>query len=144
MSLREDIAKELVRVLQTIDDPAVKLVTREPFSITDLPITQFPALLVQTTNENRETITIGNTSIGSRSGVITYEVRGFVRGVELDSQKNNLIEAVEESLDSNRKLSITGVQDLQITNIDVVERLAPLGEVIIEVNVRYVYQRGTT
>jgi hypothetical protein len=67
-----------------------------------------------------------------------------VRGVELDSQKNNLIEAVEESLDSNRKLSITGVQDLQITNIDVVERLAPLGEVVIEVNVRYVYQRGTT
>lgn len=67
-----------------------------------------------------------------------------MRGVELDSQKNNLIEAVEESLDSNRKLSITGVQDLQITNIDVVERLAPLGEVVIEVNVRYVYQRGTT
>jgi hypothetical protein len=28
MSLREDIAKELVRVLQTIDDPAVRLVTR--------------------------------------------------------------------------------------------------------------------
>lgn len=145
MSIRETIALELIRVLKTIDDPAVKLVTREtPFSITDMPITQFPALLVQTASEDRETITIGSLSTGSRSGTITYEIRGYVRGIELDTQRNDLIEAVEEALESDRRLGLTSVHDTQVTNIDIVDRLAPLAEVLIRVAVRYVYQRGAT
>lgn len=144
MSLREDIAKELVRVLQTIDDPAVKLVTREPFSITDLPITQFPALLIETANENRETISAGAVGIGFRGGAITYAIRGFVRGVEIDRLRNDLIEAVEEVLDRDRRLGFAEVQDSQVTNIDIVERLAPLGELLITFDVNYNYARGTT
>jgi hypothetical protein len=143
MSLREDIAKEVVRVLQTIDDPAVKLVTREPFSITDLPITQFPALLIQTANENRETITQGSVAGGFRQGVITYAIRGFVRGVEIDRLRNDLIEAVEEALDSDRRLGLSAVQDSQVINVDIIDRLAPLGELLITFDVRYAYARGT-
>lgn len=143
MSLREDIANEIVRVLKTIDDPAVKLVTREPFSITDLPITQFPALLIQTANENRLTATQGAVGKGQREGVITYAIRGFVRGTEIDRLRNDLIEAVEEKLDSNRTFGIAGVIFSQVTNIDVVERLAPLGELIITFDVRYYFTRGT-
>jgi hypothetical protein len=144
MSLREDIAKEIVRVLQTIDDPAVRLVTREPFSITDLPITQFPALLIETANENRETISAGGTARGARNGIITYAIRGFVRGVEIDRLRNDLIEAVEEALDSDRRLGLDQVQDSQVINIDIIDRLAPLGELLITFNVRYTYSRGTT
>jgi hypothetical protein len=144
MSLRETIANELVRVLKTIDDPAVKLVTREPFSITDLPITQFPALLIETANENRETISAGAVGIGFRNGTISYAIRGFVRGVEIDRLRNDLIEAVEEVLDSDRKLGFAQVQDSQLINIDVVDRLAPLGEFLITFDVTYAYARGTT
>lgn len=143
MSLREDIANEIVRQLKTIDDPAVKLVTREPFSITDLPITQFPALLIQTSNENRETISTGAPGVGYREGVITYEIKGFVRGVELDKLRNNLIEAVEEKLEENRRLGLSAVQDSQIVNIDIIDRLAPLGEFQVQLRVSYVYYRGT-
>jgi hypothetical protein len=144
MSIRESIALQLLTVLQTIDEPAVKFVTREFFNLEQLPITQFPALLIQTANEDRETITIGNFGVGARAGVITYEIRGYVRGTEIDTQRNNLVEAVEEILDANRKLDITGVQDLQVINIDILERLAPLGEFVMRVAIRYVYQRGAT
>jgi len=143
MSLREDIANEVVRVLKTIDDPAVKLVTREPFSITDLPITQFPALLVQTSNENRETISTGVPGVGYREGTITYEIKGFVRGVEIDRLRNDLIEAVEEALEGDRRLGLSAVQDTQLVNIDIIDRLAPLGELQIQLRVNYVYYRGT-
>lgn len=146
MSLRENIAKEIVRQLHTIDDPGVRLVTREPFEVADLPITQFPAILVISTNEARETVSMGAPAVGRRMGTITYQIRGFVRGTELDTRRNDLIEAIEEKLEEDRYLGLydQGVIDTQVTNIEIVPRLAPLAEILINLDVRYNYVRGTT
>ena len=144
-SLREQVAINIVDVLKEIDDPHVVLVTREPFDVEKLAITQFPALLVQQTTETRETITMGTPGVGRRMGVMTFEVRGFVRGTELDSRRNELIEAVEKQLDSDRYrgLLADGVTDSQLVSIEIVPRLQPLAEFIITVEVTYNYLRGT-
>jgi hypothetical protein len=144
-SLREQVAINTVDVLKEIDDPHVVLVTREPFDVEKLAITQFPALLVQQTTETRETITMGTPGVGRRMGVMTFEIRGFVRGTELDSRRNELIEAVEKELDSDRYrgLLATGVTDSQLVSIEIVPRLQPLAEFIITVEVTYNYLRGT-
>jgi hypothetical protein len=144
-SLREQVAINCVDVLKEIDDPHVVLVTREPFDVEKLAITQFPALLVQQTTETRETITMGTPGVGRRMGVMTFEIRGFVRGTELDSRRNELIEAVEKQLDSDRYrgLLATGVTDSQLVSIEIVPRLQPLAEFIITVEVTYNYLRGT-
>jgi hypothetical protein len=143
MSLREDITLAIVDALWKIEQPKPILVTREPFEPEKLAITQFPAILIQMLEEERETITMGATQVGRRSGVVRYNIRGFLRGVELDSQRNAMIEAIEQALDESRNLGLrsSGVGDSQITRIEVVNRLAPLAEISITFEVSYNYLR---
>jgi len=143
-NLRQQIAEDIVTVLKELEDPKPVLVTREPFVVTELAITQFPAIFIQPNIEDRETITMGATSLGRRMGTISYIIRGYVRGVELDRRRNDLIEAIEEALDSDRYrgLITSGVIDSQIRRIEIIERQPPLAEFTIEYQVRYNYLRG--
>ena len=139
MSLREDFAVNIVKVLKDMADPKPVLVTREPFDVEKLAVTQFPAILVQTTNETRSDISMGI----NRQGIISYSIRAFVRGTELDTKKNDIIERIEETLDSDRtRGTSTKSMITQVRNISVIERLSPLAEVLITVEVRYKYTKG--
>ena len=144
MSIREQTAINIVDSLKEINDPRPVLVTRDPFDVEKLAITQFPALSVQQTSESRETTTMGLPGMGHRQGTMVFEIRGFVRGTELDTKRNALIEAVENALDADRYRSqgATGVMDTQVIEITVVPRLQPLAEFIMVVEVRYSYIRG--
>ena len=143
MSIREDVAVNIIDCLKEITAPKPALVTRDPFDVEKLAITQFPALLIQQTQEERLTITMGVPGTGRRTGVMTFEIRGFVRGTELDTKRNDLIEAVENALDSDRYRNVTGVTDTQIVTIEIIPRLQPLAEFVITVEVKYNYARGT-
>lgn len=145
-NLREQIADNVVQVLKTMEDPRPVLITREPFVVQELAITQFPAILVQMLREERNTITMGASGAGRRQGQIIYNLRGFVRGNDLDRKRNDLIERIEEVLDSDRYrgLLANGVTDSQITVIEIVERQPPLAEILIEYTVTYNYLRGST
>jgi hypothetical protein len=144
MSIRENTAINIVDSLKEIADPHVVLVTRDPFDVEKLAITQFPALLVQQTTETRQTVSMGIPGVGRRTGEMTFEIRGFVRGTELDSRRNELIEAVENALDSDRYRSLLteGVMDTQVTEIEIIPRLQPLAEFVITLVVNYNYIRG--
>ena len=141
MSIREDIVTNIVTTLQNIADLQPVLVTREPFDVEKLAITQFPAVLINSTNEERTTETM---RLGIRQGTIVYTIRAFVRGNEIDKKRNDLVEAIEEALDAdrNRGQASSVVQDTQVASIEVIDRLPPLGEVVLTVNVRYVFTRG--
>jgi hypothetical protein len=144
-NLREQIASDICTVLGEITDPRLVLVTREPFEVSELAITQFPAVLVQMREENRETVTMGATAVGRRTGTITYALRAFVRGTELDRKRNDLIESIEEALDSDRYRGLlsSGVLDSQVRVIEIVDRQPPLAEITILYEVRYSYLRGS-
>lgn len=144
MSIREQVAENIVSVLKDIEYPAPVLVTREPFVVQELAITQFPAILVQIQTEERSTITMGAPTVGRRQGTITYQLRGFVRGTELDRRRNELIEAIEEKLDAQRYREVEGVTDSQVTLIEIIERQPPLAEFVITYQVRYNYLRTST
>jgi hypothetical protein len=141
MSLREDFANNIVSVLKDMRDPKPILVTREPFDVEKLAITQFPAILISTGNESRQDLSMAI----NRQGIIQYTIRAFVRGggVALDKLKNEIIERIEETLDLDRTRG-TGNKNMitRVTSIQVPERLAPLGEITIVVEVRYVYTKG--
>ena len=139
MSFRNDIAQDIIKTLKELTDPKPILVTREPFDVEKLAITQFPAIMVNSGNEERD-----DYDMNFRSGTIEYTLQALVRGAtELDRQKNDLIEAISEGLETDRRrgTSNPGVNTL-ITNIEVVDRLPPLAEVIITVQVRYRYRKG--
>tara|TARA_R110000787_G_scaffold35731_3_gene91504 strand:+ start:938 stop:1363 length:426 start_codon:yes stop_codon:yes gene_type:complete len=139
MSLREEFAKNIQDVLKNMSDPRPGLVTREFFDAEKLAITQFPALLVLSGDEERADYTMGVT----RQGNIIYTIRGFVRGSEIDKLRNELVERIEETLDEDRtRGTLSKSMTTQITRVIVADRLAPLGEVAVTVQVRYKYTKG--
>ena len=145
-SLRQQIADYIVDRLREIEDPQPKLVTKEPFEVSEIAITQFPALLVTARQEDRTTVTLGAPSTGRRTGTIRFDIRAYVRGTDLDQRRNTLLEAMEEALETDRYLGLKaqGVMDSQIIRIEIVDRQPPLAEMLIELEVRYSYLRGTT
>lgn len=145
-NLRQQISENIVDVLKTINDPQLVLVTREPFNVLELAITQFPAVLIIPTIEERQTVTMGVPGTGRRMGTISYTIRGYVRGNDLDRKRNDLVEAIEEALESDRyrDLRASGVTDSQIISIEVIDRLPPLAEFTITFQVKYNYLRAST
>jgi len=147
MSNREDIAKNIETVLKDMTPPRPTLVTREPFDIEKLAITQFPALLITTGNETREDNVMG----GGRRGVIEIQIRGFVRAdgrtaqiITVDQKRNELIERIEETLNSDRTRELNAAQasTTRVRTIEILDRTPPLGEFLITADVRYSFTKG--
>ncbi len=145
-NLRQQISQNIQQVLKDINDPRPVLVTTEPFNVLEVAITQFPAILITPTTEERETITMGALGAGRRLGTLDYTIRAYVRGNELDRKRNDLIEAIEEALEGDRyrDLKTQGVIDSQIVTIEIVDRMPPLAEFAIIFRVRYNYLRAQT
>lgn len=141
MSVRENIAKNLVTTLQAITTPKVKKVTREPFDFDKLSNAQFPAILVRTANETREDASLGG-SMTSRHGTIDYELVCFVKHKNIDTARNQIAEAIDEKLDDDRTRGGHAV-DTQVISVEVDDgTIDPIGGVIVTVQILYSYTRG--
>lgn len=143
MSIREDIATNLVDTIKAVKTPvAVKYATREPFDFDKLSNAQFPAVLVRSSDEDREDSTVGG-SMSQRMATINYQLICYVKGQIVDTARNNIIEAVEEALDVDRTRGGNAL-DTQIVSIETDEgSIDPIGGVIITLRVLYKYTRGT-
>lgn len=144
MSVRESVASDIVSTLQAATTPVTpKYVTREPFEFNELSNAQFPAILVQTANETREDVTIGDDQI-RREGIVTYQLIGYVKSTTIDTARNQLIETIEEALDADRTRGGFAL-DTQVVAIETDEgAIAPVGGIIVTVNVMYNFIRGNT
>lgn len=144
MSVRENIANNLVATLQAVTSPVgIKYVTREPFDFNKLSNAQYPAILVRSAGEDREDSSLGG-SITQRMATINYDLVCFVKGSVIDTARNNIIEAVEKALDVDRKRGGYAI-DTQITSIEIDQgSIDPVGGVIMTIRVLYQYTRGTT
>jgi len=141
MSVRENIATNLVAQLQAISSPTVKKVTREPFDFDKLSNAQYPAILVRTANENREDASIGG-SMSSRQATIDYELICFVKHTNIDTARNQIVEAIDEKLDEDRTRGGYAI-DTQVTSVEVDDgTIDPVGGVIVTVQILYTYTRG--
>jgi hypothetical protein len=144
MSKRETIAGNIVSTLQAATTPLTpKLVTREPFEADELSNAQYPAILVQTASEERADATIGDSQI-TREATITYQLVGYVKSTTIDTARNNLIETIEEALDTDRTRNGNAL-DTQVVSIETDEgAIAPIGGIIVTVEVMYNFTRGAT
>ena len=141
MSVRENIAANIVTALQAISLPRVKKVTREPFDFNKLSNAQFPAILVRTANETREDASMGGSST-SRHGTIDYELVCFVKHKNIDTARNQIAEAIDEKLDEDRTRGGNAI-DTQIISVEVDDgTIDPIGGVIVTVQILYSYTRG--
>ena len=86
--------------------------------------------------------------MNAREGIIAVQLRAFVRGTEVDTLRNEIVERIEETLEVSRdrdiSLSTANIHNVktQISNIEVVERELHVGEVVVTVDVKYQYKKG--
>lgn len=147
MSHRESIVKNIIEVLEDMSPPRPVFVSREPVALDKLSIAQFPALVVTAGNETREDNAMG----GKRRGVLEVEIRAFVRSdgrkgmtQTVDEKRNNLIERIEEALNSDRtrELNTAQASTTLVTEVEIIERDPPLGEFVITCEVHYSFTKG--
>ena len=147
MSIREDIAKDIVQALGGITNPPVVLVSRNPINLTDMSIAQYPAIIVRTSEEQRSDETMG----GSRLSLINYTIQGYVRADSsattnnnnIDTQKNNLVEAIEEKLEEDRTRNSLALNSFVSSVVSDEDSLFPIGRVDLTYTVQYKYTKGT-
>ena len=143
MTARENVAKNLIEQLTNMTDPAPGLVSRKYFDVTKLAITQFPAILLITANETREDI-----STDLREGNIQYQLRCYLRGTELDTLRNEIIERIEETVETDRSrnidYNINNIHNVttRVASIEVIQRELPLAEGGVNLDVFYRYKKG--
>jgi hypothetical protein len=139
MSKRETIAANLKTTLQNVAQ--IKFVTREPFDFSKLSNAQYPAVLIQTASESREDATIGASA--TREATIDYLIVGYIKGVALDTARNNLVEYIEEALDVDRTRGGNAL-DTQVVSVETDDgSIDPIGGVLVTVRVLYNFTRGS-
>ncbi len=101
MSIRNDITNNIVAVLTDTTDPKPIFVTRETIELEELGRQQFPAVVVVTADETRRESTMQE-EIGTRNSILNIICQCYVTGTNIDLQRNDIIERVEEALEVDR------------------------------------------
>jgi len=144
MSVREDIASNIKTVIDAISSPDIRLCTRQPFELEELSQAQYPAVLIQTSEELREDAEIGS-GARTRMGTIDFVVLGFVKGsnTNIDTLRNALITAIETALETDITRDSNAL-DTEVVQVETDEgTLFPVGGIRMVVRCMYQYQSGT-
>ena len=144
MSVRENIASNLLSTISGISSPSIKKATRQPFELDELSDKQYPAVIVQTSEETREDQELGS-GAKTRIGTIDFAILGFVKGAEsnIDTLRNQLITAIETSLESDITRSSNAL-DTEVISVETDEgTLFPIGGIRMVVRCTYEFQAGT-
>ena len=144
MSVRENIASNLVTTVSAVSSPAIKKVSRQPFPLDELSQQQYPAVLIQTIEETKEDQELGS---GAKTRISTLEfgITGFTKGSEsnIDTARNNLASAIETALESDITRNGNAL-DTEVISIETdAGSLFPYGAVLITVRVIYEHQSAT-
>ena len=144
MSVRENIASNLLSVISAISSPDIIKATRQPFQLDELSDNQYPAVIVKTSEETREDQELGD-GARTRIGMIDFVILGFVKGAEsnIDTLRNQLITAIETALESDITRSSNAL-DTEVTSVETDEgTLFPIGGIRMVVRCTYEFQAGT-
>ena len=143
MSVREDIANNILTTIQAISSPTIKKATRQPFPLDELSEQQYPAVLIQTQLETKEDQELGS---GGKTRINTLEflITGYTKGAEsnIDTSRNELAEAIENKLEEDITRNGNAL-DTEIVEIETdAGELFPYGAITMIVRVIYEHQSG--
>jgi len=145
MSVRENIASNLLTVISGISSPiTIKKATRQPFLLDELSEQQYPAVIVQTSEENRDDSELGS-GAKTRHGTIDFVVLGFVKGSDsnIDTKRNQLITAIETAIETDITRDGNAL-DSEVVQVETDEgSLFPVGGIRMTIRCMYEYQSGT-
>lgn len=141
MSIRNDITNNIVEVLKDTTDPKPIFVTREPIDLENLSRQQFPAVVVTTGDEIRSEFTLQGPA-GQRSSILNVLCQCYVTGGQLDLQRNDICERVEEALEADRSRDDKAL-DTKLVNVVVDDTIDKrFGLITLTFEIQYIYTRG--
>jgi hypothetical protein len=146
MARREDILVEIVQRLKAQRSVKLGVVQRDPIVIEELAATAFPAVYIETTDEDIEDITMSMGASGLiRKGLMEVSIVLVVGGRERDTQRNIAVEAIENTLMADRSLDST-VEDIRLTRVETITtgESAPFASCGMIFTVEYCYQLNNT
>ena len=144
MSVRENIASNLVTTVEAVSSPTIKKVSRQPFPLDELSQQQYPAVLIQTIEETKEDQELGS-GAKTRIANLEFGITGYVKTNEdnIDTARNNLASAIETQLESDITRGGNAL-DTEVISIETdAGSLFPYGAVLMTVRVTYEHQSGT-
>ena len=144
MSVREDIASDLLSVISAISSPTIKKATRQPFILDELSEQQYSAVIIQTSEENRDDSELGS-GAKTRHGTIDFLILGFVKGAEanIDTKRNELITAIETAIETDITRNGNAL-DSEVVQVETDEgSLFPVGGIRMTIRCMYEFQSGT-
>jgi len=144
MSVRENIASNLLTTISGISSPAVKKATRQPFILDELSEQQYPAVIVQTSSETRQDSELGS-GAKTRHGSIDFLILGFVKGAEsnIDTARNQLITAIETAVETDITRNGNALDTMVVSCETDEGSLFPVGGIRMTIRCMYEYQSGT-
>lgn len=146
MARREDIVAKVTEILKAQRSVKLGKVERDPIDPNELPKTAFPAVYIETTDEDIEDITMAMGSTGlRRRGIMEIAVVLIIGGRERDTQRNIAVESIENSLMTDRTLDST-VEDIRLTRVETVTtgESAPFASCRMIFTTEYCYQLNQT
>ena len=146
MARREDIIVQVVETLKAQRSVKLGKVQRDPIDPNELPKTAFPAVYIETSDEDIEdiTMTMGSTGL-QRRGSMEVDLVLLIGGRSRDTQRNIAIEAIENALMADRTLDST-VEDIRLTRVETVTtgESAPFASCRMIFTIEYCYQLNNT
>ena len=134
-SRREQIVSQIYSALKNQRTVKLGVVKRDPVIPDELPRTGFPALSIESTNEERTPLT--STMYES---IMEVECIVYVNGGNRDSQRNEVLFAVENKVLADTEVKAL-VNDIYVTRIENIENgeASPYASSRLIFTVRYCY-----
>ena len=144
MSVRENIASNLVTTVEAVSSPSIKKVSRQPFPLDELSQQQYPAVLIQTIEETKEDQELGS-GAKTRIANLEFGITGYVKTNEdnIDTARNNLASAIETQLESDITRGGNALDTVVISIETDAGSLFPYGAVLMTIRVTYEHQSAT-
>jgi hypothetical protein len=141
-SRRELIVRDIVDTLKNQQTVRFGTVSRDPgLEIQDLANTAFPAVIVESGTETRESITQMGAS-QRRQATMSVNITVWINSTpRADTQRNDLIEQIEELLDADPTRGGNSF-DTQLTEIEPGGDTAPYESMELVFTIPYVYTKG--
>lgn len=146
MARREDIVSKATSLLKLQRSVKLGKVERDPIDPNELPKTAFPAVYIETTDEEIQDIAMMMGSSGTtRQGIMEMAVVVVIGGKTRDTQRNIAVEAIENTLMQDRTLDDL-VDDIRLSRVETVTtgESAPFASCRMVFTIEYCYNINQT
>lgn len=143
-SNRELVVRNIVETLRFQQIVQLGTVTRDPgIDIVELANTAFPAVIVESGSELRESITQGG-SLQQRSSVMSVNITVWInsKSAAADTMRNDLIQSIENLLDADPTRD-GAAYDTQLIEVQTGNDTPPYNSLQLVFEVKYIYTKGS-